>query len=97
MLQAADMLTAITSRCLQLSQTPVGAAAIAIQPTRQYWGNQNKPVPRHKHRPNKHWPEEFAKYRAAKVLKIDLPDYDMMRKLMSEEVRVKTDFFMDVN
>merc|ERR1719232_244302 len=44
------------------------------------------PVSRHKRRPNKHWPEDFAKYRAAKVLKIDLPDYDLMRKLLNDEV-----------
>ena len=56
------------------------------QPQREYWGKQNLPVPRHRRRPNKHWPEDFRKYRAAKVLKIDLPDADFQRKLQVDEV-----------
>ena len=45
------------------------------------WGNEHKPNPRGKHRPNKHRDPLFRKMRAAKVVKINIPDSDFERKV----------------
>jgi len=63
-------------------QSPV----VGLVCSRSYWGNRNLPKPRGKHRPNKHKLKDFSKYRAAKVMKIELPDYDVQRKIANDDV-----------
>ena len=48
---------------------------------RNYWGNKNKLNPRTKYRPNRHWDPKTHKLRMVKFQKLDLPDFDLERRL----------------
>ena len=50
------------------------------------WGNVHTPVKRHKHRPNKHRDPKGRRWRAHKIIKVDLPDKDFERKIASGQV-----------
>lgn len=60
--------------CLSLQQIP----------NRSVWGNVNRLPRRGSHRPNRHKDPKWAKFRAAKVLKIALPDIEGERKLYAD-------------
>lgn len=60
-----------------------GLLATSSVPVRGVWGNVNKCPPRGRNRPNKHHDPRFRKLRGAKVLKLDLPDGEVERKLAS--------------
>ena len=58
-----------------------------IQQIRQMsWGNVHTPMKRYKHRPNKHRDPKGRRWRAHKIIKVDLPDKDFERKLASGQV-----------
>ena len=58
-------------------------------PSRNVWGNVNKVSRTNVARPNKHKDPKWSKSRAAKVLKIDLPDIEFRRRASLEQVLAK--------
>jgi hypothetical protein len=59
-------------------------------PSRNVWGNVNKVMHTNKTRPNKHKDPKWSKSRAAKVLKIDLPDMDFRRRAALQQASLLT-------
>ena len=59
-------------------------------PSRNVWGNVNKVSHTNKSRPNKHKDPKWSKSRAAKVLKIDLPDMDFRRRAAQQQESLGT-------
>ena len=45
------------------------------------WRKEHKPTPRGDNRPNRHRDPWWSKLRAAKVLKVDVPDYEFQRRV----------------
>lgn len=56
----------------------------SIQTMNMSWGNVNTRPPRGKHRPNKHWDPMTKGLRAAKVMKIKLPNIEEQRRVMKD-------------
>ena len=52
----------------------------------QGWDREHKPMPRFPRRSNSHKPQQWAKLRAAKVLKVDLPDIALQRRMVRKEL-----------
>lgn len=44
------------------------------------WRQEHKPTHRGKHRPNRHRDPWWSKLRGAKILKVDVPDYEFQRR-----------------
>ena len=58
-----------------------------IQQIRQMsWGNTNTPVKRHKHRPNTVKDSKGKRFRAHKVIKVEIPDNDFERKIAQGKI-----------
>ncbi|TRY69498.1 hypothetical protein TCAL_04664, partial [Tigriopus californicus] len=84
-LQSSIKLKQIVSGVGSLSGTWHTQRALHVTPLILGWGNEHKPIPRGRFRPNRHWHPENRKARAMKILRPDLPDSDFLRKMQSKE------------
>ena len=72
---------ALSHRMLFSSSSGVSSQRLlSVCSTRPGWRREHQPTPRGKNRPNRHRDPWWSKLRGAKVLKVDVPDYEFQRR-----------------